>query len=58
MAYGGYQWKSLTFAGCNERVYHDLGAIVEIAELRFPNDQILRIVDGHSVLESEDRLFR
>ena len=48
----------LGFAGADELVDHHLGAIGEIAELRFPDHQFVRLGRSVAVLEAEHRLFR
>ncbi len=45
------------FAGADELVDHDLGAVGEIAELAFPDHQRLRLGAGVAVLEAQDGLL-
>ena len=48
----------LGFARGNELVDHDLGAVAEVAELRLPDHQRVRVGGGVAVLEGHHRLFR
>ena len=41
-----------TFTGADVIIDDDLGAIEEITELRFPNDQIVRMMNTETVIES------
>ena len=47
----------LVFAGADELVDDDLGAVHEIAELRFPQDEAFGIVAGEAVLKAEAGRF-
>ena len=51
------QQAPLVFARRNELVDDDLRAVREIAELRFPQHQRLRIIAAESVFESQHRRF-
>ncbi len=48
----------LAFARRDELVDHDLRAVGEIAELRFPQRQRIRLGERIAVFEAEHRLFR
>src|SRR5258708_1359372 len=47
----------LDFAGGNELVDYNLRAVTEVTELRFPDDQFVRLRRRIAVLETEHRLF-
>lgn len=47
-----------TFAGHNKCVDDNLCAIIKVAKLRLPYDQIVWIVDGHAVLVREHSFLR
>ncbi len=46
------------FAGTDELVDHDLRTVGEVAELRFPDGQRIRLGAGITILETEYRFFR
>jgi hypothetical protein len=48
----------LAFARGDELVEHHLGAVGEVAELRFPEHQRIRLGQRVAVFEAEHRLFR
>ena len=48
----------LTFAGHDKSIDDNLGAVEEVAELRFPDAKAARALDAHAVLEAENRFFR
>ena len=48
----------LGLARADELVHHHLGAVGEVAELRFPDHQRVRLRGREAVLEAEHRLFR
>lgn len=47
----------LGLAGHDAVVDHDLRAVGEVAELRFPDDEAVRVVDGLALLEAEHGLL-
>ena len=51
------QTPPLGFAGGHELVDHHLGAVGEVTELRFPDDQCFRGGGGVAVLEAQHRLL-
>src|SRR5208337_3755095 len=57
-AYEARHAQPLAFAGRNELVEHDLRAVGEVAELRLPHDERVRLGQRIAVFEPEHRLFR
>lgn len=51
-------FNQITFAAGDVCVDQDLRAVEEVAELSFPDDEVVGVVDGHSVLKAKHSFFR